>query len=968
MADRSRCDLPYGQFGRVEYLPHDKSIRVGRHAQLPTVVTALGETKVIDAPHHADSPIGQSDSSESEGKRHARQIKALVEAFPEFEPAASLLPPLLQVSEAAENAHSHHDPLAGSIIAFTNIRSEIRHRALPVVAMGTGTTGCTLQVSQLEIERRGWAEDKTTWLEVPVLGVDQTTWISSGGIIQQLVFAEPTGRKDALLAVRLTSKVVVFRVTIRKGCAKNGTPHGLKLDIIFENPHHAAPERSFMDVSFNPWFSQQIAVIDNAGDWQVFEMSTEKVRQVFEICEGTARDGKETAVVGDGWARISWISDLATVVACTRQRLTVFSIRDIEPSVLREVSVQLPGPVPWILGLMKLPGDMQRFALLTGTHLHLYKVPRAETDILHVSSELRIRHYRDVEDLSLRVTSFTHDDELTLGVYSSTNSTLTMHRLSQSFTTHIASSDPYRLEIPSSDVRAFAGGCVRDLCIKPVRFCRRHDAAAGNNLDQSSHSAQYCTMTVIRSNGIIEGTLYHIQPNVKPLSSKLLTVPSWISKPLLRTTKLSSMDGMVDDSTLENHETQEIRPEPVALRARWRTQSATIQQDYLDFEALADALNQPLTPDLTLEDAVSNIKHVLSQTVPDRQDPAATLDRLLDSELLVREVERGSAEMDDLLFTSSRAVKDSTLSTAAGSRLVDVDLPAFTDLDHGSEVASLSTAYEHIVSSWISTLPSQTAGRIRLAKREIACRIAAELVLASHRLRPIPQLEIRESQTSGNEGHDPVETWDLPVRATRSGLHSLPLSSVIRGPSIQPSSLPTPSPSATPSTTTDSSRISTAAPQLDRLAAYTTLSKPTPLVLPRSLSKVLSHWEVGMDPNEYDWMSKSRHISQAEEDGTQGLTEKERQRAQRQAERHLRRQRKEAAASQASQLASSQAVDIITTSQPDLANTDGQRLGAPKNSQPDSQSQSQVRSAVASQIVRGRHRERPPKKRRKEGF
>ncbi|KAK4636315.1 hypothetical protein CLAFUW4_01715 [Fulvia fulva] len=985
MADRSKCDLPYGQYGRIAYQPHDKTLSFGRRIQLPTVVTALGGPKVIEHPPHADHLFGNVRDGEPKGKRHARQVKALVEAFPELEPAVDLLPPLLQVSETVEDAQSRHDPSAGSIVAFANIRSQAGHRAVPVVAMRTGVTGCTLRVAQLEMQRHGWAEDKTTWLEMPVLGSDQTTWSSSAGVIQQLLFAEETENRDTLLAVRLPTKVIVFRILIAKGSVKAGTPSGLKLDMIFESDGNLPSQRTYMDIAFNPWFSQQIAVIDSAGEWQVLEVSLRKARQYSVVCKSASQDNNDRAAIADGWARIAWVSDVATVATCSRQRVALHSIRDAESVMLKQVPLQLTGAVPWVLGFVRLPSQMQRLAVLTSTHLVLCHITRTELGVLRINAELKVRHYQNTDDLSLRITSFANDENdvrshgviepsidcrkvLVLGVYSNMHSTLIMYQLSRSSAGQLVSSDPYHLTVPSSGTQASPAEHVRDLHFRLLRLCPKHGTGASYAVQQSSSDAQYHTLMVIRSNGVIEETLFHTQTNRDQLSAGTPATTSWTTKPVLRTTKLGFLDAMVGDSAFQSGDAREHRAEPLALRARRPGKSQMPQQAFLDLESLADALNQPTSRDWTMEDAVSEIKSIVSSAVPNSQHTMHTLDHLVGSELLVDEVERASTELEHLFSTLARTNEEHEDGPASGLQLETISLPAATNSYPEPELSSLSTAYERVVSHWITVLPSQIAGRIRLAKREGACRIAAELILASRRLRPASELPHRGILSPGKESHNPVETWDLPVRATRTALPSFSSSSSMPKPSTQPSSLPTPSPTATPSITTASSRVSTAAPQLDRLAAYTSFIKPSPLVLPRALSNVLSHWEVGSDPHEYDWMSKSRHISQVDDDETQGLTEKERQRAQRQAERHLRRQRKEAAASQASQMASSQAVDIISTSQNSLPDTYSQRAGASKTSQTESQSQSQGRDAVASQIIRGPHGGRPLAKRRKKGF
>lgn len=182
----------------------------------------------------------------------------------------------------------------------------------------------------------------------------------------------------------------------------------------------------------------------------------------------------------------------------------------------------------------------------------------------------------------------------------------------------------------------------------------------------------------------------------------------------------------------------------------------------------------------------------------------------------------------------------------------------------------------------------------------------------------------------------------------------------------QRSILPTPSPSATPSITTASSGTSVFAPEVSRLARITSFSKPAPSALPRSLRNVLAHWPPDEDPDNYDWVKTSRRIRHADEafEDEAGMTEKERLRLQRRAERHIRRQRKEAAASQAAQIASSQAPEIaISASQPRGDKVESQPVGLAASSQ------IQDRGVPsASQMVPGRFGGRPAKKKRKQGF
>ena len=169
---------------------------------------------------------------------------------------------------------------------------------------------------------------------------------------------------------------------------------------------------------------------------------------------------------------------------------------------------------------------------------------------------------------------------------------------------------------------------------------------------------------------------------------------------------------------------------------------------------------------------------------------------------------------------------------------------------------------------------------------------------------------------------------------------------------------------------TASSHPSTfAAPELERLSKYTTFSKPTSNVLPRSLTSVLSHWKIGSQPEDYDWLSTSRNLAEKDDEEDEDMTERERKRLQRRAERHIRRQRKEVAAAEASQLASSQAPAIFSASQPlAIRQVESQPNFIAESSQMTAGGGS-FGGGQMSQVVAGRFGGRPPaRKKRKQGF
>lgn len=268
-------------------------------------------------------------------------------------------------------------------------------------------------------------------------------------------------------------------------------------------------------------------------------------------------------------------------------------------------------------------------------------------------------------------------------------------------------------------------------------------------------------------------------------------------------------------------------------------------------------------------------------------------------------------------------------------------------------LADLSLNYDHIISDWIKPLPAGVSGRTRLVKEKIARHLAAEVTLASHVLRieqPSSELETQD------EGELPTYQLNLPFR-------DMPMTAG-QGAGIPPpevKTLPTPSPTATPSITTRASQASAYASQNYYITNITTFTKSLPVSLPRSTQRVLRHWEVGADLDSYDWRSYSRRITRQTEmeDLDSQLTEQERARLQRKAERHLKRERKEAAVALQQQAFSSQLPELVVSA--------SQPVNRPGHGQFGLNS-SQTQPVAASQAVQGRHGGRPVKKKRKQGF
>lgn len=445
---------------------------------------------------------------------------------------------------------------------------------------------------------------------------------------------------------------------------------------------------------------------------------------------------------------------------------------------------------------------------------------------------------------------------------------------------------------------------------------------------------------------------------------------AWEAKLATSSFKLSRHDFVVDDSSLEFEEATVLRGEPSSRRSRRAKLQDFPSAGVIDLKRVAAHLQSPSEEREPFADVLATVKTELERLDLYTTSPMRTLYQFADTELDVRDVEDCSAAFEQLSAVAQESQTKRSSDTPADMdeqahylTLAPVELPSSLGLEHLQLDDDLSTVYDRTIAAWITPLSDSVPGRIRLARARLCGLVAAQLVLASRSIRveDPPEAEPSQEQTQ-------TQTQSQVSGFQPGGHGGFALSQLDSSQPFPSSALPTPS--QTPSITTASSRPSSfAAPELNRLSKYTTFSKPPPPALPRSLNNVLSHWNVGEDVKDYDWMSTSRKLTQQDEDADNDMTEADRRRAQRRAERHMRRQRKEAAASQALQIASSQAPEIFSASQPAGRRIESQPSGKPASSQFTGLG---TGAAAASQVEAGRFGGRPAaptgKKRRRQGF
>jgi RNA polymerase I-specific transcription initiation factor RRN6 len=518
--------------------------------------------------------------------------------------------------------------------------------------------------------------------------------------------------------------------------------------------------------------------------------------------------------------------------------------------------------------------------------------------------------------------------------------------------------DPMRSELNFHENRNEAAGDIVGLHLQSVAIAEKRSVNVDDTLlgRLREDGCRFINVTALRRDLSLNSLLQLDHPSEHHISE--ITSPTWQGK-LLGTSARIKEDFVVDDD-LVTMNVADMTLRPVASYVKQRRQRAEQlfgQEWALNYQRTAGKVGQRMTQTRSVEDILTQTQEILEQPPELEFTPMQTLFELSAGELTMGDMDRISAQIAHLTEMAPPSIsqlpgemEDNDHSTRIVLRSIEgTPLTGLLSTDHTAGI--FAPTYDAIVSDWITPLHNKVPGRIRLAKEQLARRLAAELTLASHILR----IEDIEEQPESQQDAKPTmesQNWDLPMHLASSQVQN-PFASQLK--SQSQSVLPTPSPTGTPSVTTASSRATTLfSAEISNLSKFTTFTKSTPSALPRSLSKLLSHWTPGTDPASYDWVATSRSISQRtrEEEADSQLTEKQ-------------------------MLASSQMPELaVSASQPQLpsarkpaAASQGRQGPAPPAFGGMLSSSQHMGPGAASQAVPGRFGGRPPvKKKRKQGF
>ena len=362
-------------------------------------------------------------------KSRNHEIK-LLEAFDPFlSLAVPHLAPLGQVSEHIGRAAAAYDPLVGDLLAFGKAKFEEPHpgtKSLDILATVTGLRGENLLLVRLTKKGvRSSTSKRLIFDAARFEDGDSAVWIGPGSPIQQICFSVSSRRSGSLLAVRTLIGIVILRPIIRHNVVPAPSFHRLSQ----QSRSHAASRLDpnpvvtiflkdvagfpFLDVAFNPWFDEQFGIVDQQGQWSVFEIDRgQNVKRVSSPEVTYPHRKKDQRAFEGDWGKFLWVADVNTVVFAQSNSLNVFDIKS-------RISVKAPIPqkstvTDGFLDAIRDPRNYSILYVLTPTKVLLIEVQAASDDSNEHQTSIRILlsfwHYRSFHDPTLRL-SVTEDDD-----------------------------------------------------------------------------------------------------------------------------------------------------------------------------------------------------------------------------------------------------------------------------------------------------------------------------------------------------------------------------------------------------------------------------------------------------------------------------------------------------------------------------------------------------------------------------
>jgi RNA polymerase I-specific transcription initiation factor RRN6 len=380
-------------------------------------------------PSFSDSPVTKKNNKqERELLKEYRELIGLTSSYARDE----------ERSRFISQATSYFDPRVSSLFEigharlWETVRWKVRLRTVPIAAMASGENGNVLSFCAIDDEPmyRHYEGESSLNFRVPTISTSNTVdWFCGEAPIRQIRFAESFEESEGLFAARLLSCTSIFRPIyyqeplvidppkIAEGAHSKDQLAHIDPNLVTEIDISQTGGHAHADVTFNPWYQKQFAIIDERGNWSIWllpklvqnregitpERQHSGSLPSFDVTQDEDQDNTDQ-MPHDGWGKIEWVGDISTFIACGRRTAMLYVAEGATP-VSYGIHLNWQSSTEWILDVKPFLQKPSHVFILTTLRILCFDISSREHESSFVLPQFSWQHDRDAEDLTLRFTS-----------------------------------------------------------------------------------------------------------------------------------------------------------------------------------------------------------------------------------------------------------------------------------------------------------------------------------------------------------------------------------------------------------------------------------------------------------------------------------------------------------------------------------------------------------------------------------
>ncbi|KAH2147021.1 hypothetical protein KXV68_002929 [Aspergillus fumigatus] len=681
-------------------------------------------------------------------------------------------------------------------------------------------------------------------VRIPMIGdAECTEWSAGGAPVRQICFARTVEEKPTWAAARFPHSTIVFRPLYRRKPVsmhiyQDGDPvvssqkRSSRLDAnpLIEISHSQTGGYGHADVTFNPWYQKQLAIVDERGNWSVWEMVGRHRRGKGNWTASCVKSGSlpwpdlghaqniSRSPRHDGWAVIEWVGDVNSFIVSDRRCPILYRTEGNE-TLPFAIELELKRKSEWVLDVKRSACNVSQVFILTTSRIFW----------LDVSSVLAA----DSQD------------------------------------------DPFVLEIPpvseesaetqiSPNAAQFSTLVLREIA---------HAPSAGNK-EKYDAAAKFIKLFTIDSRLAVRESIYighardsGVSADDQQLGKDALRLRKRYPGVRRKQSTRSGGDFVVDDwdesvvsrGMFTAADTGISHITPLAT-PQWKTDYSSIYA-IASGKIIAGSNEVGEEQDRGFQDSINELKDEMATADLAHLPTSKTMLEVLAGSPLLDDIDQNAHDYDGFLneFLAPRMSRN----PSTNSQLTVC--PPLSLVLFGSSNLKLVDIYDRLFNNWLSPLHHDIPGRSRIMKERIIRKAAAELALTQLILRRKPLNEagiVRSMEGTNPEMID--ESSRVPVNSPslEIGKRHLSVPRLISSDyALEPAASKTAIQSNFVAEKQEVSKSTNGTePVYSGLASMTTFYTQRP---PSGVvANLLSHWQVGSDPAAYSWQRMAQTLEE----------------------------------------------------------------------------------------------------------